>query len=227
MDAGSGSTRSATLIVAWEHASSTVFQAANTDSRQDRRSESSTFVCLDNFNSVSENIGLDLPPKGRLSTAAAKPNGVDRLHPMSRKISKESRRLKATPSITARVKCARRVTRGQSDKRRPGVRVEMRRSLAHKVGQPNRTVGAGMERPHASRPNSSKTLPPPRLSRNHFKLCPAPRVTPVMCQRPGIAWQSVCTRPLRVERLACGETKTTPDVPIVTLTVPGARCPYP
>jgi hypothetical protein len=47
------------------------------------------------------------------------------------------------------------------------------------------------------------------------------------CQRPGTAWQNVCSR-------ACGSVtgrsvaaNTTPDVPIVALTAPGRVIPMP
>src|SRR5207253_9140870 len=56
---------------------------------------------------------------------------------------------------------------------------------------------------------------------------PADLVTPITCHRFGTAWQKVCSRPRGSILGLAVEAKTTPDVPMVACTAPGATTPSP
>ena len=47
------------------------------------------------------------------------------------------------------------------------------------------------------------------------------------CQRPGTAWQKVCSLPRASSAGRSVAANTTPEVPIVALTAPGATMPMP
>ena len=65
------------------------------------------------------------------------------------------------------------------------------------------------------------------VSRSQRSDSPAPWVTPMTCQRPGTAWQNVCTRPRGSRAGRSVAANTTPEVPMVALTAPGRTMPIP
>ena len=137
-----------------------------------------------------------------------------------------SRRLKATPSITARTKWARvceAVTPANAARAwgsRCGVRSPKRYGA-----QSIPSLAAGIRA--ASAVNSSYATPGAKVSRSQRSERPAPLVTPITCHIPGTAWQKVCRRPRRSSVGLSVAAKTTPLVPMVAETAPGATIPIP
>ena len=184
---------------------------------------------LRNFDFVAIHVGLDLPPQGRARSAPAQPNAYGNSHlgkqregiPQAERHALEDGADDVSPGVR----------RGQSDQGGARIGIEMRGAFAHQVRGPEQAVGAGaMRRPRRSGARRDRVVfagAAPKVSRNQRSERPAAWVTPMTCQRPGIAWQKVCSLPLGSSDGRSVAAKTTPEVPMVALTAPGAAMPMP
>ncbi len=174
---------------AWQ-ASSTLDHAPAPTPASNARSESSAFFRLKYFDGMAVNVGLNLAPELGARSTAAKANGRDRhLHfaeDRERVAQAESDAFHDGPRNVSAA-----VIRGEPDQRGAGFGIKVRSALAHQVGSPEHSVASGRNGRRfvadsvvGSRPSSAKA---PKLSRNQRSDSPADWVTPMMCQRPGIA----------------------------------------
>ena len=141
-------------------------------------------------------------------------------------ISSPSRIENATPSITARVMCARpwRTVRPTNAPRACGSRCGVRSPVRY--GRNSRPSAPGSTA-SASSTSSSKLAPPPSRSRHHDSEPPADSVTAIRWNAPGTAWQNACTRPEASGVNSSRCANSTPLVPIEVETDPSCTTPTP
>ena len=141
--------------------------------------------------------------------------------------SSPSRRPNATPSSTARIRCAAVMGEGQADEGAAGERIRMRAALAAEVGQEQQAVAARRDLAPPAR-RARRTRRPARAHRGTSAGCP-PRTA-----SPTSGASARAPRGRTRGRGPAGRTngasvvaKTTPDVPSDSATVPGATAPTP
>ena len=115
---------------------------------------------------------------------------------------------------------------GEPDERATGVRVGMGGPLSRQVGEEEEAVAAGGD-PRGPVHQLVEGGAGASASRSQRRLPAADSITPIMCHRPGTAWQKAWTRPPASIDGSSVVAKTTPEVPNDRATTPGTTAPTP